>query len=277
MKRFLFIFLVLILAAGFATAEDLGLTAGLEFGLGNVGQAYDGDIEPYLMPMIIYETAFLDGALDLYAELDYTIGFYDAYNEDDDKVVPMSLYFDFSLGYNLSLGSASTLSFILENEFDEIILSPTFKDSTNITGIFTPAVKFNQEFNFGDLYAQIGVPITYVQYEKDADALIGLDFTLGWSSTFGLGLEAIIYTLLAPSDDSDYLGLELTASYETGPFYFELNAEFPKESDYGFTLTPEVDYSFGNFTVYAFFEFAGIGSDGDEVVITPAIGVKYSF
>ena len=278
MKKFLFFFLVLILAAGFVAAQDLGLTAGLEFGIGNVNKANDDDMYPYLMPMVIYENAFLDGALDLYAELDYTFGFTKAINEDGKEVLPQSLYFDFMLGYNLSLGSASTLSFILENEFDEFIFSPRYKESNNLTGIFTPAVKFNQEFGFGDLYAKIGVPITYVQYYKDADAVIGLDFTAGWNSAFGLGIETIFYTQIAPSDGAGYLGLEAIVSYETGPLYFELDTCVPgKISEEGLTITPEVDYTFGNFTFYAFFEFAGMGIDGGKVSITPALGVKYSF
>jgi len=278
MKRFLLIFLVLVLAAGFAAGQELGLTAGLEFGLGNVGEANDGDIEPYIIPMLIYENAFLDGALDLYAELDYTLGFATTENEDGDDVLPMSLYFDLYLGYNLSLGTASTLSFILENEFDEILLSPTYKESNNINGIFTPAVRFTQGFDFGDLYATIGVPINYVQYEKDADALIGLDFTLGWESSFGLGLEAIIKTMIAPEDATGYYELEATISYETGPIYGEVNLIFPKEiKEEGITITPEFDYALGNLTLYTFIEFAGIGIEDGDVVITPAIGVKYSF
>jgi len=262
MKRFLVFFLVLVLAAGFVAAQDLGLTAGLEFGLGNVGKAYGGDVEPYLMPMVIYETALLDDALDLYAELDYTIGL----NED----VPMSLYFDLSLGYNLGLGDASTLTFILENEFDELYISP----DSGLVGIFTPAVKFNQAFDFGDLYAQIGLPITYI---KDFDTAVGLDFTVGWGSAFGLGLEAIIRNMIAPSDGAGYYELEATISYETDPIYFEVNLVFPKETADGITITPEFEYALGSLTLYAWIEFAGVGGDGGEVIVTPALGVKYSF
>jgi len=272
MKRFLVIFLVLVLGAGFAAAQDIGLTVGLEFGLGNVNKAYDLDMEPYLMPMVIYENAFLDGALDLYAELDYTLGFSKALNEDGDEVLPQSLYIDLSAGYNLSLGDASTLSFILENQFDTIEISP----SDDITGIFTPAIKFNQGFDFGDIYAQVGLPITYFPSVKDAEALTGLDFTIGWGSTFGLGIEAIFYTHLAPGD-ADYVGFETTISYEADSLYCELNAFFPSDSAEGLTITPEFDYSFGSLTAYLFIEFAGIGSDGGEVIITPALGIKYSF
>ena len=273
MKRFLVFFLVLVLGAGFAAAQDIGLTVGLEFGLGNVGKADDGDVEPYLMPMVIYENAFLDDALDLYAEFDYTLGFTKVPNEDGDEVLPQEMYIDLSVGYNLSLGDASTLSFILENEFDAIEISP----SDFILGRFTPAIKFNQGFDFGDVYAQVGLPITYFPNINDAEALTGLDFTIGWGSSFGLGIEAIIYTHLAPGD-ADYLGFETTVSYEADSLYCELNAYFPSDiKAEGITITPEFDYSFDSLTAYLFIEFSGIGVDGGDVFITPALGIKYSF
>jgi len=273
MKKFFVFLLVLVLSASFAAAEDegIGLSAGLEFGIENINKANDEEMNPYLMPMLIYENSFLDETLDVYAELDYTLGFTKEPNDDGDDVNPQSMYIDLMIGYNLSLGEASTLSFILENEFDEIIISPIYA----LTGIFTPAVKFNQKLGFGDLFAQIGAPITY--YDKDADTTIGLDFTLGWGSTFGLGIEVKILTLLSPGDVAGYNGFETIISYKIEPVYIEVETIIPKEiSNEGVTITPEFDYSFKNFTFYVKCEFAGIGAEGG-VSITPALGVKYSF
>jgi hypothetical protein len=270
MKKFFIFFLVLAMSASFATAEDdgIGLSVGLEFGIGIV----DEEVSPYLMPMLIYENSFLDEALDVYAEVDYTLGFTKVPNEDGDEVNPQSMYIDLMIGFNLGLGDASTLSFILENEFDEMVFSPGFM----LTGIFTPAVKFNHTLDFGDLFAQIGVPITY--YDIDVDTAIGLDFTLGWSSTFGLGIEAKICTLLSPGDYAGYSGFEATISYETESIYAGVETIIPKEIDFeGITITPEFDYSFKNFTFYIKCEFAGIGVDGGSVSFTPALGIKYSF
>jgi len=270
MKKITLLFLVLCVAAGFAAAEDegIGLSAGLEFGAVNASNGNGGDMSLYLMPMLIYENSFLDGALDLYAELDYTFGLT---KEDDSN--PQSLYVDLSVGYNISLGENSTLSIILENEFDPIVIAPKDEDGSSLTGIFTPALKFNQSLDIGDLYAQIGAPITYI---KDIDTVIGLDFTLGWSSSFGLGIEAKICSLLSPSEAAGYTGLDLTVSYEAESIYFEVETIIPKETDEGITITPEFDYSFKNFTFYIKSEFAGIGTSGD-VIISPALGVKYSF
>jgi len=263
------------MAAGFAAAEDegIGLTAGLELGISNITESNDGDMGPYLMPMLIYEKSFLDGALDLYAELDYTFGF-----AKDDGANPQSLYVDLMLGYNIGFGSASTLSIILENEFDEIKIAPKISGENSITGIFTPAVKFNQTLDIGDLYAQIGAPITYMQYDKDADMGIGLDFTVGWSSAFGLGLEYTASSLLAPSSASGYTSSEVIVSYDSEPIYFEVDAIIPKEiNNEGVTITPEFDYSFKKFTFYIKCEFAGIGVSHGDIIMSPALGIKYSF
>jgi len=286
MKKLIISLFVLALSANFAAAQDegidsdegIGLSVGLEFGLENATKANDSDMNPYLMPLLIYENSFLDDALDVYAELNYTFGFTKEPNEDGDEVNPQSMYVDLMIGYNLGLGSASTLSFIVENEFDEFIIAPKSSESNAITGIFTPAVKFNQDLDIGGLFAQVGAPITYMQYEKDADTAIGLDFTLGWNSTFGLGIEAKICSLLIPDDDPGYTGLEVIVSYEQGPVYAEVETIVPKEiSKEGATVTPEFDYSIKNFTFYVKSEFALIGIDDGDVIISPGLGVKYRF
>jgi hypothetical protein len=254
MQKLLVLSLIVSLAVSHALFADedegIGLSAGLEFGIVNIGKANDEERYPYLMPMLIYENSFLDDSLEFYAELDYIFGFTKEPNDEGNEVFPQSLYFDLMVGYNLGLGSASTLSFILENEFDEIIISPRFKESNALTGIFTPAVKFTQSFDFGDLFAQVGVPITYVQYDKDADTEVGIDSTLGWNSSFGLGIEIKVLTLIAPRDISGFNGLEALIGYE---------------------------YVFRNFTFYAKCEFTGIGIKGEGMCVSPALGVKYSF
>ena len=282
MKKFFAALLVLVLSASFAAANDddegIGLSAGLEFGIGNINKANDEEMSPYLMPILIYENSFFDNKLDIYAELDYTFGFTKEPNEDGDEVYPQSLYSDLILGYNLSIGSASTLSFILENEFDEIIISPTSKKFNALTGIFTPAIKFNHEFDIGDLFAKIGSPITYIQYDKDADTSVGLNFTIGWDSAFGLGIEAKVCTLFVPGDDAGFSGVETIITYETETIYIEVETIIPKEiSNEGVKVTPEFDYSFKNFTFYVKCEFTGIGTSGGNVIISPALGVKYNF
>jgi len=280
MKKYILLFLVMCIAAGFAAAEDEGngLSVGLEFGVENVNKANDEEMSPYLMPMLIYENSFFDKALDIYTEVDYTFGFTKEPDDAGNEANPQSLYIDLMIGYNLGLGDASTLSFILENEFDKIIISPKYKESNALTGIFTPAVKFNRELDIGDLYAQVGSPITYIQYDKDADKTIGLDFTIGWNSTFGLGIEAKFCTTLVPDYEKGYTGVETTVSYEAELVYFEVKTIIPKDINVeGLTITPQIDFYLKNFTFYAKSEFAGIGASGGNVIISPALGIKYSF
>jgi hypothetical protein len=283
MKKLFIVSLVMLLAVGFTVTADeeeyesLGLSLGLETGIVNISKVNKEDREPYLMPFIIYERALLDGALDIFTELDYTFGFIKTLDGENNEVYPQTLYFDLLLAYNLGLGTASTLSFILENEIDVFTIVPRFKDGNNIPGIFTPAVNFSQGFDFGDLYTRVGLPVTYILGDKNADTLVGLDFTLGFYSAFGLGLEAKALTQLAPGEGRGYLGLEALITFETGPVYFEVLAEIPKDiSEEGVIITPEFDFSFGNFTFYTFCEFTGIGAGG-SIGISPAIGIKYSF
>jgi len=258
MKKFLVVFFALFLAVTFTAFgdEEIGLSAGLEFGIVDIG---NDERMPYLMPMIIYEQSFFDDALDVYAELNYTFGFAEELEQ--------SLYLNLMVGYNLGLGESSTLSFILQNEFDEI----TIPDGA-FAGIFTPAIGFNQAFNFGDIFAAVGLPVYYFDNE-DADTEIGLNFTLGWESSFGLGLEFTVFTMI--SGDFRYDSLEAIARFETGPIYIEVIAEFPSDIDYGITITPLFEYAIGNFSLYANCEFAGIGAG--NIGISPALGIKYRF
>jgi len=278
MKKCIFLFFVFCMIANFAAADDkdLCLSIGLEFGVENISKSDDDDNIYYLMPLLLYENSFFNKTLDVYAELEYTFGLTKKDYGDGDEVIPQSIYFDLIVGYNLRFGSASTLSFILENEFDKFIISPRSTGGPNLTGIFTPAVNFNQNFSFGDLFARLGAPLTY--FDKGAGTTMGLDFTIGWNSTFGLGIEAKLRTLLFPGSDVGYNGFETIFSYQTGSVYVEVETIFPREiSGEGVKITPEFDYSWWNFTFYVKCEFSGIGASGAGVRITPAIGVKYSY
>jgi hypothetical protein len=282
MKRLVVGFLVFFAVISFVIAEDesgnAGFTVGLETGIWNINKAYDADMEPYIMPMLIYEQSFLDGALDVYAELDYTFGLKITPDSDGNDVFPQSLYFDFMLGYNIGFSDVSTLSIILENEFDEFIISPRSDEINNVTGVFTPAVRYNHLLNFGDLYFILGSPITYIQPEKEAKTLVNLDFTVGWYSNFGLGLEAKVLMQFLPAEGAGYHGFETLVSYETQPMYFEVLAEVSKKvSDGGISITSEFDYFFGNAALYAKCKFEGIGIKEGKIIISPALGIKFSF
>jgi hypothetical protein len=275
-KLFLIFFVLLLVLTVSVTADDnFGLSIGLETGIGNINRADEGDIEPYHRPMIIFDRSFLDGVLDVFAELKYTFRFTKAY-DGRELVYPKSLYFDLLAAYNMGLGSTTTLSFILENEVDEFIIAPRFKDNNYVTGILTPAINMNQEFNFGDIYTRIGFPVTYFQEDKKAKTSVDLYFTLGWYSIFGLGLEAKVLMQLSP--DRGNIGFEGLASYEADTMYFEILAEVPADiKTEGITITPEFEYYYDRLTFFVNCEFSGFGVEGGKVRISPALGIKFSF
>jgi len=241
MRKVVVFLLVMTLALSFATAEEdgIGLTIGAEFGILEVNRPDNADdVYPYLAPFVSYENSFLNDALDLYTELSVVFGFW------DDN--PIWLYFDVTLGYNFFLGDASTLTFSLKNEFDEVMLSPREDNSNNMVGIVTPAIRFNQGLGFGDIFFEAGVPITYLHHDRNADVEFAFDFTAGWSSNFGL--------------------------------YFEIKAEIPREMDYGMSLIPHFGFDLsGGFHAYIFCRIDAIGANDGDLVFSPAIGVMFSF
>ena len=264
MKKILILMAALVLITGFAIAEDIGLTAGLEGGVYNATKANDGDMTPFIMPYIYYDNSF--GDLDVYAELDYEVAF------DDDTY--MGVYFDLDLAYNLSLGSASTLSFLLE-DYWEFYLAPEISDPlTPYMMELYPGVKFNQEFDFGSLYAKAQVPMYLLPGYKDADFACDLWFTAGWKSTFGLGIYVTEKFALAP--DAEHSAIKAVVNYGTDTFNAELKSEFIGKSDIWINLTPKFEYYFNAFTFYVKCDFTGIGTDFD-VEIKPTLGVTFSF
>jgi hypothetical protein len=262
-KRMIFSFLAAIAICGLVSAQEedpgLGLAAGLEVGFGNVADK----ATPSFTPFITYENSF--GDLDVAAELDYTLVTSDPLEQ--------SLYFDVSLGYNIGLGDASTLTIGLENENDSFVLAPEPLDpATRIFGVITPSLSFAQTLDFGDLSFTLGVPLTYANGIKDSDFEGEIDITAGLALGFGFGFE--ITGLIGIIPDAKYAGLEVILNYENDSIYAEVEVDI--DADTVFTITPEFDYKLNALTIYAKADFENVGGDGD-VSITPAIGVKYSF
>jgi hypothetical protein len=253
-------FFVLAFVCGFAAAEGIGLEAGAEVGFNGVNA--EGSFVS-ITPYAAYENSF--GDIDVFAELDYTIAL-----EDE---VDQTLYLEEEVGYNLGLSAASTLSFIVNNR-NNIFVAPDFGSAVNkFDGFVEPSVKFNQAFDFGDIYAQLGFPIGYISQIKDADISVDSYVLLGFGHGSGFGVELILGYGLSP--EAGYGDTELLLFYENDTIYGEVDIVANSEFN-GYTITPEFDYKFNAFTFWANAEFAGIGSDTD-VVISPAIGVSYSF
>jgi hypothetical protein len=277
MKKMLVLFAVLILAGGFAFAQDIGLSVGAEFGVEDINKPNGMNPNPYLKPMLIFERSF--GDLDIYAELNYTYGFtkvFDGNVDHGNEVNPQELYFGLELGYNLGIGPTSTISVLLANENTFQIAPKIDEFMDSFKGVFKPGVKLTQGLYAGDIYAQADLPITYRNlYSGVVDEFTsGLDLSIGWDSNSGFGAKLKAYNLLTP--DSDWFTLfDILLSYETDSFYGEVLAEIPRElkDEGGATITPRVEYNFGKFTFYGLCKFAGLGSDLD-VGISPGLGLK---
>jgi len=269
-KKLFAIFCVLVLVTGIAAADDIGLSVGAEFGIGNITKVDDGDWEPYLMPFIEYETSLLDDALDFYTKLEYNFDFTPSFG-----ISAQTLGFEISLNYSLSLGSASTLSFYLADRND-FTVSPNSDTDNNLTGTLTPGVKFSQETGIGSIYARVRAPIDYMQAEKDADIKVALRSRLGWDSTFGLGLWAQVKSDLTPTKEL-YNGFDANVSYETDSFHFDVTANVGKKFSEGITIEPYFEYYFGNFTFYIDCAFDNIAADSGSITLSPYIGVSFSF
>jgi hypothetical protein len=224
-----------------------------------------------------FEKSF--GNLDVFAELDYIATFSDPAAHD--------IYEEIELGYNFSFGEASVLSIIVNNN-NTFFLSPSLGDNDHHEGTLEPSLLFTQTLSFGDLSAQLGFPINYLGGRgesasidpdtleiipgEEAETSVEAYLTLGWASTFGLGVE--LTGTLALSPESEYAKTGLVLSYEKSLFYGEV--EFVADKEFkNFEINPEIDISLSAWTLYVKAEI-GIPDEGDAS-FAPAIGAKYSF
>lgn len=225
MKRLLILFLPLLyalIAADNATAcsacsrsrhhshnEGFAVSVGIEFGIDNVNDN-DG-MEPYIGSIVMYDEALLNGRLNINIGLGYFFEFVKKDDADFNKVFPQILTLDAGLGYNLDLRNTSTLSFLLDS-YTDFRLAPRLDN--NVVSILSPGIRFSETLGFGGMYAQIGFPLHFPSYDFD------MEFTLGWISTFGLGLSLDTNFNLSPKADwGGELGAIVSYSYERYSFY----------------------------------------------------------
>ena len=280
MRKLLFLIAVLAIFSGFVMAEDLGISAGVEFGIDNVAEANDGNRDPWIDPFASYGGSYVDGTLDFFTKIAYKVNFY----KGDLESVPIGLYFDIALTFNFFLSAYSTISFTAENEMDRLMMSnrPEAEDGSGLRSLFSPAINFKQVVeDAGDFYINLKFPITYLAYYKNADTAIDLKSTLGWNSTFGLGfwVREVLNLKVPEGSETGHAEIDLCLSYGNGPFYTEVEADFRKNlSENGLSITPLVQYSFiPGLKAWLKCGFDAIGIENADVVISPALGVSYSF
>ena len=269
MKKFLILFLIMVVTAGFAAAEEDGIGLSLTVEGGAIDVNVKDDVCPYVYAGLDYGTSFLDGALDFGAGIGFEVDF-------PSGSLPMILYLDFMLGYNLGIGSSSTLSFILTDE-NELV----FDDGVDFSGTLTPGIKYGLGLNRGgNIYFQGNFPIAYT------DILAGFDFIFGWESTFGLGLEASAHTIFY--NWAEFSGIGFSASYGISIVTIDLGVTIPFKmtnpysffddtNGNGIAIMPGVTFSVLSWLdLYANCAFTRIGG-GDGVGINFAVGAVFSF
>jgi len=307
-KRFFVLLCVLVLVAGFAVADDIGVDVGVEFYNGNINKA-DGDpTDSQIAPFITYENTF-GGALTFHAGLENYYIHLEREPGPDGDYFPQDFDLNIWLNYRLNLSSASNLQFYLQNQ-NNVEVEPVHHGTTyqTNTGTLTPGVRFGQNTDFGGFYVRFRAPYDYVRAGRD-DTRFRLRSRLGWTSNFGLGLWAQVNSQITPELDL-YQALLLYASYGTDSFGdFDVTVTIPKEVSSGITINPTwgydlenssisldctfsgvgtddgisldvspyVEYRAGAWTLYTQFDFTNVTANGGDMSISPTLGVKFSF
>jgi hypothetical protein len=277
MRKFLALFLALSLVGGVAFAQDLGMTAGAEFGITDLDEAGD---TAYLRPFFIYENDTLVDGLELYAEIGVPFWI----NPEFWMGVDLTLKGTYHL--NLSaLPPAGTLSIILESQTAMIAVDDTWAGALiDSASVLVPGIRYTHELDNLSLYGQIDVPFLLFSGTDGVDPFdfVGLDFTLGFFTDFGFGLELTIENWITWEDESSFFDyVYVTPFYEAGPLYAEVSFAIPTFEDGfktdGLSITPEVQYLImDNLQAFLNFTISGIGSD-DGTGFGMGLGVMFSF
>ena len=306
MKKFLVLVLALTMTAGLAAddnngdaAENIGLTGHLEMGIGGINKPNGNEETPFTLDLgLAYENSFFDRALDINAMLVYGIIFMKAPGMDGKEQLPQLLRLVFMTGYNHNIGDASTLSAMVQNE-NYIMLAPNAGDD-NASGVIKPGIRFGTNLeNVGNLFAHAGVPLAYLNFGQEKDnTWAGLDLSAGWMSAFGLGLNTTFHFMFSPEEMggqtiNGFTGIALNALYMIGQFIAQARVAIPVKnmdtgarysyfeeltSPGGMAVNLQLGYFFiPGLQAYAGVAFAGMGITGQDTIISPMIGIDYSF
>jgi len=287
MKKFLVLFLAFSLVGGAAFAQDLGLTAGLEFNIGQLNHEHmDAMDTAELRPFLRWENSELVENLELSAEIGLPFwmsrayGGYGYYYVDDDFWMGMDIELD--VAYNLSIMPEGFFTFGL-NFLTYLDLQPGDADAVLW---LSPRVRYTHDLNGISVFGQLEFPL-YLGTGGDALELIGLDILLGMNmglagGIFGFDVEINNWLKDYAEETSFFEYLTLTPSFEIGPWYAEIAFGIPTMENgmdyYGMTITPEVRYNImDNLQVWLNLPVFNIGAAHDDVGIGLGVGIQFSF
>lgn len=292
MKKFLLLFLALSLLGGAAFSEDLGLTAGVEFNIGQLNPEGNVDVMDTggtnIRPFVIWEA-------DLVENLDITVemGLPFWGNTEGDDNFWMDLDLNIFAAYHLGLSPEGTLRFSLESDnLFEVVRdwSPRFHSGTLI-----PGVKYTHDLGGMSVFGKVGLPFLLFAVgdaARGVDPLdeVGIDFTLGMGMDmnpgtlgFELGLLNSIRSGGRSSDDfARYLTLLPSFTFAAIPLYAEVDIIIPIYSNgmdfEGVTIIPEFRYDItSSFQAWVNLPIFNVGADYGDVGVGLGIGVQFSF
>jgi len=279
MKKLLVLLLALSLVGGAAFAQNLGLTAGLEFNIGQLNHDHvDAMDTAELRPFLVWENSDLVENLDLYAEIG--LPFWMSNEWADDFWMAMDIELD--AAYHLSVSPQGVLTFGL-NFFAYFDLQPGNADADLW---LYPRVKYTHDLNGISLFGKLEFPL-YLGTAVDAFDFVGLDIRLGMNMGLGGGLFEfkvdINNTLSDHANETSFFDyLTITPSFATGPWYAEVAFGIPTVENgmdiYGLFIIPEVRYNItDSLLVWLNLPIFNIGAAYDDVGIGLGLGVQFSF
>ncbi|MCL2601649.1 MAG: hypothetical protein FWD91_02420 [Treponema sp.] len=310
-RKILIMALAAFIAGGAAFAQDLGIGAGLDLGVGNLAPKDGAKItdDAFGRPRFSYENSDLVEGLELYAELGVPL----AYKAEEFLLgLDLTLYGKF----NLELTPGGTFFVALESstdfDFTKEGLSAVFPG--NRGGLFRHVNYGGRRVADGGI---IGTGLGFgLGYTHDLDTLVifvktntafflggngenalkafddlYVDFSTGIelpldALTFGFSAGLKMNMLAGGEMNSDNLLKEVTATPSVKlasiPLYMEVAVGIPLVKDglksEGMSITPEFQYDImDNFNVYLNVPIQGVAAEGDKMQFGVGLGTTFKF
>jgi hypothetical protein len=286
MKKLTFLILLTTLFVSLSFAlEGIGdFTAAVEISVPNAGSANSEKPLITAEPSLTFAGSF--GNFELEAALGTEFS-YDLDGDHSDQVYD-DIYIVLAPSYTIEAGPGS-LSFALAIQ----AFFPIAKDAyTSFDGVgqekfwlwADPSIGYDLEAEFGELSFALGTENLTIQdkLNKDGDGygvLLDLYFQAGIELPVGFGFWAKPRYQLKLHDGQDpaFFHFNLDAHYTINDLVL-VGAEFESGEDFEDDLiTPYVELSFGALELWAKVEVSGINVSGGDLVVTPIVGLSYTF
>jgi hypothetical protein len=303
MKKVSILLLLTVVLASFAFAIDgIGdFTAGVEFGLDNVGAGNGGALGVSIEPSIAFSRAF--GAFGLAAKLGDVVYIpTDDVKNGTDKIGD-ELYVGVTPSYTIAAGPGELgLSLGLQGRFwlaDEAGFKEdgyTYTDDGETKVTFKlridPVISYGLDAGFGALAFELGTDHLQLAGNEGSDgksfglSRLPIYFQAGLDLPFGLGFWLKPVFELAIEDrqgDTEFASFNVDIHYAiTEQIAAGVEVDISTVEDgiknNGLEIIPYGNFSFGALGAYVKLDITGVANDVEaDIQIKPIIGVTYSF